>query len=255
MSRKLLIRGMLWLFVVAICCSAEAADKWGDLTGQFIYKGKAPARAKLKIDKDQAVCGKVELLDESLVVSEEGGLANVVLYVRSKKVKVHPDYKATDDAEVVIDNKDCRFEPHIVTIRTTQKLIMKNSDSIGHNTKGDPLGDEPFNPLIPAGGSAEHHFAKVQTLPQPVQCNIHGWMKAHIVIRDNPYMAVTDKDGKFEIKNLPAGELEFLCWQEKSGYLAAKSDWAKGRFTLKIAEGANDLGTIEVDPKLFEKKR
>ena len=45
-------------------------------------------------------------------------------------------------------------------------------------------------------------------------------MKARLLVRPDPYFAVSDKDGNFEIKNLPAGtELEFQVWQEKSGYV------------------------------------
>jgi hypothetical protein len=81
-------------------------------------------------------------------------------------------------------------------------------------------------------------------------------MKGYIVVKDNPYMAVSDKDGNFEIKDLPAEELEFTVWQEKSGWLAAKSNWdqKKATFKLKIKAGDdNDLGEIKVNPKLFQK--
>jgi hypothetical protein len=74
-------------------------------------------------------------------------------------------------------------------------------------------------------------------------------MKGYVVVRDNPYTAITDQAGKFTIKNLPAGELEFQAWHENAGYLEAKPEWKRGRFTLKIADGkASDLGTIKVKP-------
>jgi hypothetical protein len=79
-------------------------------------------------------------------------------------------------------------------------------------------------------------------------------MKGYVVIRDNPYFAVTGKDGTFEIKNLPVGEeLEFQALHEKAGYLLAKPDWAKGRFKMKIAAGGSDLGAVKVSPSLLMK--
>ena len=56
-------------------------------------------------------------------------------------------------------------------------------------------------------------------MPVKVACNIHPWMNAWLVVKDHPYMAVSDDNGKLEIKNLPAGEWSFQIWQEKAGYL------------------------------------
>lgn len=234
--------------------STEAATTgWGTLRGQFTYQGARPTPAPLKVDKDQEICGKVQLVDESVVVGEGNGLANVVIYLRNKNPRVHPDYEALAKATAVLDNKDCRFQPHVMVIQTGQPLQIKNSDSKGHNSKIDALGDTPFNALIPAVGNADYVFKKTQSLPQSVQCTIHGWMKGFVLPRDNPYMAVTDKDGKFEIKNLPAGKLEFQIWHEKAGLMAAKPEWKKGRFEVQVEDGADvDLKTIEVSAELFQ---
>jgi plastocyanin len=177
----------------------------------------------------------------------------VIVYVRSAKVKVHPDL-AKPEGEVVLDNKNCRFEPHVLPIQIGQTLLLKNSDPIGHNSNVQPLGDQGVNPLIAAGTDARHKFNRKQTLPVPVSCNIHPWMKAYVLPRDNPYTAVSDADGNFTIKNLPAGEkLEFQVWQEKAGYLEAKSDWKKGRFEMTLKPGENNLGVIKIKPAVFAK--
>jgi len=233
--------------------TAVAADQWADLTGRFVLDGPVPTPAKLVVSKDTEVCGKHPLVDESLVVGPDGGIANVIVYVRSAKVKVHPDL-AKPEGEVVLDNKNCRFEPHVLPIQIGQTLLLKNSDPIGHNSNVQPLGDQGANPLIAAGTDAKHKFNRKQTLPVPVSCNIHPWMKAYVLPRDNPYTAVSDEDGNFTIKDLPAGaKLEFQVWQEKAGYLEAKSDWKKGRFEMTLKPGENNLGVIKVKPALFEK--
>jgi hypothetical protein len=81
-------------------------------------------------------------------------------------------------------------------------------------------------------------------------------MKGYVVVRDDPYVGVSDEHGAFELKNLPAEELEFTVWQEKSGWLAAGKGWSKkGVFKHKIKPGDNDLKEIKVSPSLFIKKK
>jgi len=191
-----------------------------------------------------------------LVDKKSKGIKDIVIYVSSKKVKVHPDYEKDAKGTVVMDNKHCRFEPHIAVLRVSQTLELHNSDPFSHNSNLAPLGDVPANPLIAQDGMVTYNFHKSQKLPVPVSCNIHGWMKGFIVVRDDPYAAVSDEHGNFELKNLPAEELEFTVWQEKSGWLAAGKGWSKkGVFKHKIKPGDNDLGVIKVSSKLFEKKK
>jgi plastocyanin len=254
------VRGVFVLALVgSVSCGvahvATAAD-WGDLKGQFIYDGTPPKPAPLQVDKEPA-CKKHQPFDESLVVNEKNkGLANVVIFVSTKKnkLKINPDLEKEKKDTAILDNKDCRFSPHILAMEVSQTLEILNSDGFSHNSNVTVLGEEGINPLLGPGNKATYKFAKAQRLPVSVNCNIHGWMKGYVVVKDNPYMAVTDEDGNFEIKDLPVGELEFTAWQENAGYLNAKPDWKKGVFKLKIKKGDNDLKTIKVAPKLLVKK-
>lgn len=234
--------------------SASAADKWGTLKGQFVYDGDTPEPEKLKIDKDVEEFGSLNLVDESLVVGKDGGLGNVIIYLRTKPSAIHPDYEGEKGKAIKFDNKGGKFVPHILTVWLDNSLDITNSDKVGHNSNVQPIGDTGTNPLIPPGGSAMHKFRREQKLPVEVKCNIHGWMRGYVLPRGNPYMAVSAEDGTFEIKNMPVGEQEFQVWHERRGYLSPKSDWKKGVFKMKIEEGDNDLGVIKVDPKLVEKK-
>jgi plastocyanin len=249
---------MLWAMLAATAVSfpAAAAD-WGNLKGRFVYDGDPPKEQSIDTSKEP-MCSKHKVVSEELAVNADNhGLANVVVFVSSKKVTENPEYKKTATDEVTIDNNGCRFEPHIVTMRVSQKLVIKNSDPFSHNSNLAPLGDTSVNPVLtPDSAIPPYKFNKPQKIPVPVSCNIHPWMKGYIVVKDNPYMAVSDKDGNFEIKDLPAEELEFTVWQEKSGWLPAKSNWdpKKATFKMKIKAGDdNDLGEIKVSPKLFQK--
>ncbi len=232
--------------------SSQQAEGWGHLTGRIVLKGAPPQAAPINVTKDQEFCGKHNLVDESVVVGSEGGLANVVIYVRTRKVKVHPELEALKDKPVILKNENCRFEPRVVSVLVGQKLFVTNPDPVAHNTNiSVPGGGGGGNYSIPANvkepqDAYKFEFSLQQNVPVPVACNIHPWMKGYVVIRKNPYVAVTGKDGKFEIKNLPAGELEFQLWQEKVGYLDVDG-WPKGRKKITIKAGETvDLGTIEV---------
>src|SRR5262249_15522778 len=145
------------------------------------------------------------------------GLANVVLYLRNKNVDAHPDYAASAGEKVVLDNKDCHFVPHVLTVRTGQPLDIKNSDAVSHNTNVALTANQPFNSIISSNTSAELKLASAETSPTVVTCNIHPWMKGYLVVQANPYMTVSAKDGTFEIKNVPTGvPLEFQAWHEAS---------------------------------------
>jgi plastocyanin len=242
--------------------SAPATGDWGTLKGKFVFNGTAPKQEPLKeITQDQAVCTKHPLLDESLVVADDGGVANIVVWVRNKDVKVHSDYDALKEKKVVIDNKNCRFDPHVVTYWTGQPLEIKNSDPVAHNTNASCQVNEAFNEIIPAEKSSDRKpLTAAEMVPVDVSCNIHRWMKGWLVVQANPYMAVSGKDGSFELKNLPTGtELEFQVWQEKAGYVqkaevgGKDAGWAKGRFKYTVKPGDNDLGTIKLDAAQFNK--
>ena len=228
----------------ALTVTSTQGAEWGKLKGKFVYDGTAPAPVALKIDKDPACC-VVKHNDESLVVGPDGGIANVVVYVRTAKVPVSPEYAADEKATVKFDNKTCRFEPHVLPIRLTQSLEVSNSDDCGHNTNVTPLGDQAFNQLLAPKGNLKHQFKRQQNIPIKVVCNIHPWMVGYILPRDNPYTAVSAADGSFELKNLPAQELEFQVWQEKKGFVDTPK-WPKGKFKMKIKPGENDLGTVKL---------
>jgi plastocyanin len=237
----------------------ESRAEWGTLKGRFVFGGTAPTAAELKADKDVEVCGKHKLVAEELVVGADRGIANVVVYVRDKDVKVNPDLAAAAKAHSpVLDNKDCRFEPHVVFVQTGQKFVVKNSDTIGHNSNIATVKNPPSNNLIPAGGEATMTFSGDEAIPAQVTCNIHPWMKGWVLVRPNPYAAVSKEDGTFEIPDLPAGEVELQFWHEKAGYLGEMKVGGKaekpsrGRMKVKIAATGTDLGDIELAPSVFK---
>jgi hypothetical protein len=209
-------------------------------------------RAVLVADKDTEVCSKdgMKLYDNSLRVDPaSSGLADVVVFVRKARRVKNP----VPAEPVVFDQKNCEFLSPVFAARVGQPVDVRNSDPIGHNTN---ISGSSFNQLIPAGESTIYTPARDTSMPVSVTCNIHPWMKAYAVFREDGYVAVSASDGSFEIADLPAGEpLEFQVWHARSlgpngglGLDRPELKWSsKGRFEITLEpDQVRDLGTLEV---------
>lgn len=252
------------LALVAMVAAGSTADaaEWGTIKGKFVLKGEVKPE-KIVPNKDTEYCSKHELVDESVVVGDGGALANVFVYLnpgRGKKVDVHPDIKPSAEPRV-LDNKGCRFEPHAMTVWTADKFEIRNSDDgIGHNTNASMLFANPkFNEQVTGGAPIIKQFSKSESYPSKVACNVHPWMNAYVLIRDNPYMATSGEDGSFEIVNVPAGKHDFAFWHEAKGNLKDlkvgkdKAD-RKGQLSIEVPAGETvDLGVIELTPAMLGK--
>ncbi len=232
---------------------AEEA-KWGDLTGRFVYDGAPPERKKLKVDKELQCCGKFDIRDESLMVASDGGLANVYVYLRSAKAPICSDLEAAAAKRVVLDNRDCIFRPHCMKIWCMrQEYFIVNSDPVAQNVAFTPLGDVPANIVLPVGGRATYKFSRGQSKPVPIACNYHPWERAYILPRANPYVAISAADGTFSLAKLPVGRWQFQTWHERTECFN-ELQWPKGRLSVTIRPGTNDLGTIKIAPALLTKQ-
>lgn len=254
--------------------TAAAAEPtgWATIRGTFKIAGQAPERGTLAVNKDQDICmpGGKPVLKEDLVVDANGGIKDVVIYCISKLPAddpkwEHPDYAALKGQKVIFDQKNCIFLTHVLAVRTSQEVILKNSDPTGHNTnivaKGKALSS---NNNLAANDTSLYVATGESPEPFDVSCNVHPWMSAKMIIRDNPYFAVTKPDGSFEIKNVPAGvPLDFKVWQESSKFIqsatlnGAAAKWPKGKISLKGKDVLNPDEVREmnvtVDVALFGK--
>ncbi|HEX2473280.1 MAG TPA: hypothetical protein VHK01_00960 [Lacipirellulaceae bacterium] len=255
MKRASLNNVAIVLSLLGLLTNASTAAEWGSVKGRFVVDGAPPKLEPLQITKDVEYCTGKKPVNETVVVGKDGGLANVVVFIRlprNGKVAVHPDYEAKLSEPAVLDNNGCSFKPHITLVRVGQPFIIKNSDPVGHNTKASLVNNGQFNVTIAAGMETKTPLNRAETIPLPVNCNIHPWMQAHVLVQDHPYMAATGDDGSFEIANVPAGKHEFQLWHEAAGYLknvkykGGAAD-RRGRAGLTIAAGHTlDLGDIKV---------
>jgi hypothetical protein len=260
MRASIVVQALLGVFFLG--GPVLGAELWGDLTGRFVYDGEPPERKPIHITADVEFCGGKNLLEEHLVVHPENrGVANVIVWLSLGRGEtppaVHESYADTARAEVVLDSVDCHFEPHVALLRTTQTLVLRNSDPIGDNAKIDTLSNPPINVTLPMHSEIKHQFTVEERLPARVSCGIHPWESGWLLIKELPYMAVSDEDGRFKIQNLPAGKWTFQIWHEQAGYVnqvtidGQPTTWARGRVTVDIQSGENDLGNLLLAPPMF----
>ena len=234
---------------------------WATLKGQFVYEGNPPAMKPYDVNKEPEFCtenGKVPLQETLLVDDQSKGIKNVLIFLRDAS-RVHDSALPKKDS-IVFDQKHCVFLTHVIGTTVGQTVNIKNSDQTGHNTNIIGTGD---NPTIPAGGMVAHPVQKDATTPFLVKCGIHPWMTAYMLQWKNGYFAVTDKDGKFEIPNVPAGEpLEFQVWHESGaapgnglkGETPGDADikWTdRGRINVTLKENQPKEIKVTVAPKAF----
>ena len=259
------MRCLLLLAVVGMGSAALAADeKYVTIKGQVTWNGKAapaPELIQFKGHADQKVCCKAGPLVSSQIEVDPKtlGLKNVVVYFRPDDTdkektfpldKVKPNLAKPKSKEHVIDQPTCQFEPRMTVARAGDTLVVKNSATIAHNVNYSSA-DEQMNPLLPAGGEVKLKNALVaQRTSIIISCNIHPWMTGQVRVFDHPYYAITDKDGKFEIKDVPAGTWRIVYFHE-TGYHQSKPKENVGHLGFPMVIGG-DKATLELDAIKFQ---
>lgn len=192
------------------------AGAGGEIAGRVILDGQAPKSHAISMAADPE-CSKSHPgaeMSEEVVVGPENALANVVVYISEGL-----DGRAFDSPKqpVVIEQKGCQYHPHVVAIEAGQKLEVENDDATTHNIHPIPLNNREWNQSQAQGVPPFEATFGREEISIPVKCNIHPWMKGYIAVFKHPYFAVTGKDGKFVLRNVPAGNYTIMVWQEKLG--------------------------------------
>lgn len=205
--------------VILTVLSLTAGLHWasaGDITGTVTLKGTPPAEKAFDMSSDPK-CGAhpTQPTTHHYVVGPKGELANCVVALQGISGKS----TGASAPAAVLDQKGCEYVPQILAIQTGQKLSVKNSDPTLHNVHFDPgadSGNQSGNQAqVPGSPDLTFSFAKPEMFIR-FKCDVHQWMFAWVSVFDHPYFSVTDKEGKFDIKNVPDGKYTLAVYHRKA---------------------------------------
>ncbi|MGH9712164.1 MAG: carboxypeptidase regulatory-like domain-containing protein [Candidatus Acidiferrales bacterium] len=187
-------------------------DNGGTISGTVRWVGPAPKPLQLPITKNADICDpdsrKTANLDR-LEIGTNGDVANTVVYL--KDVSEGKPLELPESREQ-IDQRTCRYWPHILLVPAKGALRIKSSDPILHtvhmsgaanNNIPFPFQDQYIPVTLQRAGVVD------------LKCNAgHVWMNAEVLVVKHPYYAVTDSDGAFRLTDVPPGEYEIVAWHE-----------------------------------------
>jgi plastocyanin len=138
---------------------------------------------------------------------------------------------------VLIDQKKMAFIPHVVVVLKGTTVDFLNSDPVGHNVYWPSIsGNKKLTHNLgtwPQGQKKSFQFNDLGAAS--LLCNVHPEMSGYVVVVPTPYFAVTDKDGNFEIKNVPAGHYTLKTWSEQAKPSTQEMDVTASGATVSIA--------------------
>ncbi len=185
------------------------------VSGRVIFEGSVPASASIDVSSDRACADQNPngIVPDELVV-DNGALENVFVYVKNGLGDY--DFDVPADA-VKLDQRGCRFIPHVAGVRVGQPLTISNSDDTAHNVHALAATNQGFNKGQALKNMADTKVFTKREVMVPFKCDIHPWMHAYVGVMDHPYFAVTGSGGGFELKDLPPGTYTIEAWHEKLG--------------------------------------
>ncbi len=172
------------------------------VVGVISAEGRQPPRKRLIVT--DAACAKIHgsVLTEDIIINPDKTLRNAVVYVKDG-LPAGAKFEPVGSPEM--DQVGCQYLPHVQVVMVNQPLLVKNGDNTLHNVHTKPKLNKEMNIPQTAGVSEKLKFTKAEN-SIPIGCDVHPWMNAWVHVFPHPFAAVTDMEGRYEIKGLPPGK-------------------------------------------------
>jgi plastocyanin len=218
------------LFLMAAVAAAPLSA--AELTGKVTVKGTPPPPKEIATVANDPTCGKLRttpLVVRTWVVGADSGLGNVVVYIKAGlegKTFTPPTEPA------VVDQTGCAYEPYVTAVMASQTISIKNSDPVLHNVNAQPKVNTGFNFAQATQGQKNDKSFPKPEMGIKFACNVHPWMLSYVSVLENPFFAVSDKDGNFKISgDLPDGKYTLAAFHQKGGEVTKEIEVKGGKAT------------------------
>jgi len=214
------------VFLLLACSIVTAADavaqsavaQSGTIKGHVRLTGKLPGNPIIRMGMDP-MCSKMNagkrVIQQYVVATIDGSLANVFV-----RLKGNVPQTPIPSQPVVIDQQACVYTPRVVGARVGQTVQVKNSDMLLHNVDASSGKNNGFNVAQPRAGLVYEFKPKNEEIMLHLKCDVHNWMNAYVGIVTNPYFAVSNTMGTFEIGRVPPGTYMLEAWHERFGLVS-----------------------------------
>ena len=194
------------------------AQGTGTIKGHVKLTGKLPGNPIIRMGMDP-MCSKMNagkrIIQQYVVATIEGSLAHVFV-----RLKGNVPQTPIPAQPVVIDQQACVYTPRVVGARVGQTVQGKNSDMLLHNVDASSGKNNGFNVAQPRAGLVYEFKPKNEEIMLHLKCDVHNWMNAYVGIVTNPYFAVSNTMGTFEIDRVPPGTYMLEAWHERFGLVS-----------------------------------
>lgn len=190
-------------------------SKGGTIQGVVRLSGEQPSIENMVITKDNKHCGTSKK-SPRLKVGKDGAVADAIIHLEN----IAEGKPIPSTSRYVLDQKRCEYTPHVMILPLGSQLEIVNSDPILHNVhayQDRPGAKTVFNIAQPIKG--QRTPIKQAQLNRPglivATCDAgHPWMSASIMVAEHPYFAITDRNGRFVLRDVPPGTYKVRMWHE-----------------------------------------
>jgi plastocyanin len=209
------MKGLLFAIAVAALLATPQSPATGTVKGRVRLSGVPPGNPIIRMGVDPrcaAISRGKRIVQETVVTTEDGGLANVFVHLNGSFPQSPPP-----SGVVSIDQRSCIFVPRVIGARVGQTIEFRNSDNTLHDIHSFSTKGSVFNVGQPIAGMVYRIQFTTPEVMVHIKCDVHRWMNTYIGVVDHPYFTVTSGDGTFTIGRVPPGVYTIQAWHEQYG--------------------------------------